>query len=205
MPARWQGYLDEAAAKGDATAFRHYWELCTLLAVRDGLRSGDVYVPEFCRLVGKSPDAGEALALVRDELDGALTDPAEAPEKGDGPVRLNEEGELVISPLSAEDIPGEAEEPHAELERMLPNAPILGLHGMAGPGRRPDVRGRPWSGRRRASGRAVGEADGAVNTAVTQRRERAGLLGPGHEVRADPAPSRIPQGAVVPVVRDRCA
>ncbi|MFF4550094.1 hypothetical protein [Streptomyces sp. NPDC001435] len=36
VPSRWQGYLDEAAARGDATAYRHYWELCTLLALRDG-------------------------------------------------------------------------------------------------------------------------------------------------------------------------
>ncbi|MEV0697969.1 hypothetical protein AB0I53_08625 [Saccharopolyspora sp. NPDC050389] len=27
------------------TAYRHYWELCTLLALRDGLRPGDVFVP----------------------------------------------------------------------------------------------------------------------------------------------------------------
>ncbi len=76
LPIRWQGYLDEAAIKGDATAYRHYWELCVLLALRDGLRSGDVFVPgssrcdnpaaylfraaqwethpaELCRLVGK--------------------------------------------------------------------------------------------------------------------------------------------------------
>ncbi|UXY32281.1 hypothetical protein [Streptomyces sp. HUAS TT20] len=86
VPSRWQGYLDEAAASGDATAYRHYWELRTLLALRDGLRSGDVFAPgswrhdnpaaclftparwephrvEFCRLVGKSPDASEALPL----------------------------------------------------------------------------------------------------------------------------------------------
>ncbi|MFB7237893.1 hypothetical protein ACFCXK_24250 [Streptomyces sp. NPDC056269] len=66
-----------AAAKGDATAHRHYWELCTLLALRDGLSSGDMFVPgsrrydnsavylftpaqwgehraEFCRLVGRA-------------------------------------------------------------------------------------------------------------------------------------------------------
>ncbi|MFC9636459.1 DUF4158 domain-containing protein [Streptomyces mirabilis] len=29
VPARWRGYLDEAAAKGDASGYRHYWELCT--------------------------------------------------------------------------------------------------------------------------------------------------------------------------------
>jgi hypothetical protein len=31
VPTRWQGYLNEAAANGDAAAYRHYWELCTLL------------------------------------------------------------------------------------------------------------------------------------------------------------------------------
>jgi hypothetical protein len=107
VPTRWQGYLDEAAAKGDTTAYRHYWELCTLLALRDGLRSGDVYVPgsrrydnpaaylftpaqwethrtEFCRLVGKSPDFAEALPLVMDEFDDALTDLEDTLKKGDG-------------------------------------------------------------------------------------------------------------------------
>ena len=45
VPARWAGYLDTAAAAGDVTAYRHYWELCVLMGLRDGLRSGDVYVP----------------------------------------------------------------------------------------------------------------------------------------------------------------
>lgn len=39
----------------------------------------------------------------------------------------NDDGELVISPLTAEDIPSEAEELRAELERMLPNVPIASL------------------------------------------------------------------------------
>ncbi|GAA2664327.1 hypothetical protein GCM10010307_85730 [Streptomyces vastus] len=82
---------------------------------------------EFCRLVGKSPDASEALPLVMDELDEALGDLEEVLKRGDGPVRLNDAGELVISPLTAEDIPSEAEDLHAELERMLPNVPIASL------------------------------------------------------------------------------
>ena len=44
-PARWAGYLETARKAGDVTAFRHYWELCVLMALRDGLRSGDVHVP----------------------------------------------------------------------------------------------------------------------------------------------------------------
>jgi hypothetical protein len=45
VPARWRGYLETAAKSGNASAYRHYCELCTLLALRDGLRIGDVCVP----------------------------------------------------------------------------------------------------------------------------------------------------------------
>jgi hypothetical protein len=45
VPARYAKYLDKARRAGDETAFRHYWELCVILALRDGLRSGDVFVP----------------------------------------------------------------------------------------------------------------------------------------------------------------
>ena len=45
MPARYADYLAKASKSGDETAFRHYWEMCTVLALRDGLRSGDVFVP----------------------------------------------------------------------------------------------------------------------------------------------------------------
>ena len=80
VPARWAGYLQTATGRGDVTAYRHYWELCVLLALRDGLRSGDVFVPgsrryadpasflltpgqweprraEFCHLAGNRPTA----------------------------------------------------------------------------------------------------------------------------------------------------
>jgi hypothetical protein len=68
-----------------------------LMALRDGLRSGDVHVPgsrryadpasflltpqqwkpqrlEYCHLVGKPPTAADALALANDELHAALSD-----------------------------------------------------------------------------------------------------------------------------------
>ncbi len=45
VAARWRGYLDAAATAGNVTAYRHYWELCVLLALREGLRTGDVFVP----------------------------------------------------------------------------------------------------------------------------------------------------------------
>ncbi|MFF4414492.1 hypothetical protein ACFYY8_18350 [Streptosporangium sp. NPDC001559] len=45
VPARYADYLAKARKAGDDTALRHYWELCVVLALRDGLRSGDVFVP----------------------------------------------------------------------------------------------------------------------------------------------------------------
>lgn len=45
VPARYAEYLEKARAAGDDTAYRHYWELCVILGLRDGLRSGDIFVP----------------------------------------------------------------------------------------------------------------------------------------------------------------
>ena len=46
VPARWAGYLEKATRDGDVTAYRHYWELCVLMALRDGLRSGTSTSPD---------------------------------------------------------------------------------------------------------------------------------------------------------------
>jgi hypothetical protein len=40
VPARYADYLARARKAGDDTSFRHYWELCVILGLRDGLRSG---------------------------------------------------------------------------------------------------------------------------------------------------------------------
>ncbi|MEI6624549.1 MAG: DUF4158 domain-containing protein, partial [Actinomycetes bacterium] len=95
VPSRWRGYLDKAAADGDPIAYRHYWELCVLYGIRDGLRSGDVHVPgsrryanpmshliphqqwdlqrgEFCQLVSKPADGRRAVEHATEELDTAL-------------------------------------------------------------------------------------------------------------------------------------
>jgi hypothetical protein len=107
---------------------------------------------EFCRLVGKPTDGAEALARAADELHAALADLeavlAAAPEPtssagggkrggrgggtgdGDGDsarVRLTDQGELVIPPLSAEDVPAEAAALKAALVERLPFAPIASL------------------------------------------------------------------------------
>jgi hypothetical protein len=150
VPVRWRGYLDHAAATGDLSAYRHYWELCVLLALRDALRCGDVFVPgsrryadpasylltpeqwgpqraEFCALVERSADAAEAWAGTEAELEQALGDLDAVLAAGDGHVRLSDEGEIVVSPLSAESVPAEADILRSELMEVLPRPRLASL------------------------------------------------------------------------------
>ena len=78
-------------------------------------------------MVGKSTDAAAELAKADAELRTALTDLERVLALGVGPVRLGEDGELIIPPLTAEDIPAEAEVLKAELTELLPFAPIVSL------------------------------------------------------------------------------
>jgi hypothetical protein len=87
----------------------------------DGLR------PEFCQLVGKSVHAGAALGQAEAELHTALIDLERVLTVGGGPVRLGQDGELIIPPLSAEDTPTEAVALKEELTELLPFAPIVSL------------------------------------------------------------------------------
>jgi len=154
MAARYAGYLARARKSGDDTAYRHYWELCVILSLRDGLRSGDVYVPGsrryadpatylytpaqwqprqagYCQLVGKPATAADALEQGREELHTALAELentlAGALPDDTGTVRLDEDEHLVIPPLTAEDIPAEARELKDELSGLLPFAPVASL------------------------------------------------------------------------------
>ena len=78
--------------------------------------------------MGKSADPARALAAAEDELGEALGELEGVLAAGDGPVRLDDGGDLVISPLTAEDIPAEAVALKAELTEMLPFVPIVSLH-----------------------------------------------------------------------------
>ncbi|MDQ2709684.1 MAG: hypothetical protein M3Z25_19565 [Actinomycetota bacterium] len=87
VPTRYAEYLEKARTAGDDTGYRHYWELCVILKLRDGLRSGYIFVPAraatptsrrtcspgpvgpkregFCKLVNKPAKASDALARAR--------------------------------------------------------------------------------------------------------------------------------------------
>jgi TnpA family transposase len=154
VPNRYADYLAKARRDGDETAYRHYWELCVILGLRDGLRSGDVYVPgsrryadpatylytpdqwqpkqgDYCQLVGKPASAANALEQGKEELHAALEEMdkalAGALPDDTGKVRLDGDDHLVIPKLTAEDIPAEAKELKEELASMLPFAPIASL------------------------------------------------------------------------------
>jgi len=119
------------------------------MALRDGLRSGDIHVPgsrryadpasllltrtawapqraEFCALVGQPAAAGQALAQVEEELHAALDDLEAVLARGGGvgDVRLGEDGELVIPASAAEDDPAEAHVLREEITAMLPRVPL---------------------------------------------------------------------------------
>ncbi|GIE98717.1 Tn3 family transposase [Paractinoplanes rishiriensis] len=151
VPTKWAGYLVAAEQAGDVTAYRRYWELAVLVGLRDGLRSGDIFVPgsrryadpasflltpeawapqkvEFCHLVGKPVEAADALAQAGDELHTVLVDLETQLAKGNpGEVRLTDDGELIIPPLTAEDVPAEADALRTELAGMLPRVPIASV------------------------------------------------------------------------------
>src|SRR6266567_4190525 len=153
-PARYAEYLEKARKAGDDASFRHYWELCVVLGLRDGPRSGDIFVPgsrryadpstylftpeqwaprqgDFCKLVGKPARAADALAQGKEELHAALAELektlAGALPDDTGAVRLDDDDKLVIPKLTAEDVPAEARELKDELAGMLPFAPIASL------------------------------------------------------------------------------
>ncbi|WP_238439996.1 hypothetical protein [Frankia sp. AgB1.8] len=151
VPAKWAGHLVAAEQAGDVTAYRRYWELAVLVGLRDGLRSGDVSVPGsrryadpasclppppggapqmgvFAHVGGKPGAAADARAAADDELHTALADLETQLAKGNpGEVRLTEDGELIIPPLTAEDVPAEADALRAELAAMLPRVPIASV------------------------------------------------------------------------------
>nr|WP_063053480.1 Tn3 family transposase [Nocardia arthritidis] len=79
----------------------------------------------ICRLVDKPADPARALAALTGEWQEAVGELEQMLATGDGLVRLDEDGDLVISPLPAEDIPTEAIASKAELTDMLPLVSLL--------------------------------------------------------------------------------
>jgi len=125
IAARWRPYLDTARQDANEKRFKHYWELCVLLGLQGALRSGEIWVKgsrryanpasylippdvwerdraELLKLTGKPATFVERLVEIEaeiarylDDLEALLADP-------DGPVSINDAGELHLHPLTAE-------------------------------------------------------------------------------------------------------
>jgi len=125
VPARWRGYLDATRGQGRGATYRHYWELSVLYGVQAGLRSADVWVPgsrrytdpatlllpaerwaaerdDFCTVTGVDANPHRQLDRLEAQLHEAVA-ALEAVLAGpgtEGLARLDEDGDLIVSPSS---------------------------------------------------------------------------------------------------------
>jgi TnpA family transposase len=147
VPARWGSYLSHAKTCGDEKRYNHYWELCVLFALQGALRSGEIWVEgsrryanlasylippavwptkraEVLELTGQPGTFADRLARIDLDLARYLDDLEALLSDGEGPVRLDENGELHLSPLAAETVDPAAA---AEKDRVLARLPMVPL------------------------------------------------------------------------------
>lgn len=150
IPARWQPYLAGARTAGDEKQFKHYWELCVLFALRGALRSGEVWVEgsrryanpasylippadwpaqraEVLDLTAQPAAFRERLAAVDEEMSRYLDDPEAVLAQGNGPVRLDDQGKLHLSPLTAEVVDHRVLQDVDHIVARLPTVPLAEL------------------------------------------------------------------------------
>ncbi len=152
VPARWRGYLDATRGQGRGAAYRHYWELSVLYGVQAGLRSADLWVPgsrrytdpatlllpaerwagerdDFCTVTGTDANPRRQLDRLEADLHDALAALEEVLADGsaEGLARLGDDGDLIVSPLAAEQVPAEAETLAASTAARLPQVQLPAL------------------------------------------------------------------------------
>lgn len=147
VPARWQPYLAAARAAGDENGYRHYWELAALFELQGALRSGEVWVEgsrrygdvasyliapdewpamreevlQLCRLPSSFP---ERLAQLDADYERYLDELEALLAAGDGPVSLDDAGELQLRPLAAEVVVPEVVATKDAILARLPMVPL---------------------------------------------------------------------------------
>ena len=127
VPARWQPYLSQATADSDHTAFRHYWELALLYALRNSLRSGEIWVEGSRRYAdpatylitdeewrkvrtealsdsGRASTFAEQLQSIEADTTRLLNDLDDMLRNPNSPVRLDSVGRLRLQRLTAEPV-----------------------------------------------------------------------------------------------------
>ncbi|MDJ0799663.1 MAG: Tn3 family transposase [Calothrix sp. MO_167.B12] len=128
---------------------RRYYEMCLLWELRRALRSGDIWLensrryanpesylipqekwpslrPEVCQILQLPLKGKERLQQQQEELDYQL-EKLHQTLQDDDKVRLDEEGELIISPLQAEDLPFSAHKLQQLIRKTLPQIDLSEL------------------------------------------------------------------------------
>jgi len=152
VPTRWRGYLGTTRGQGRGAAYRHYWELSVLYGVQARLRSGDVWVPgsrrytdpttllipveawvaqrdDFCAVTGTDANPQRQLARLEADLHAAVAELEQvlADRNTEGLARLDEDGDLIVSPLAAEQVPAEADALAQAVAARLPQIHLPAL------------------------------------------------------------------------------
>lgn len=146
-PVRWQPSLAEAKTAGEESTFKHYWELAVLFALQGALRSGEIWVEgsrryadpasylippvewpakraEVLDLTGTPPRFEDRLEAIDEDMGRYLDDLEALLADGKGPIRLGDDGELHLSPLTAEVV---APDVLADKGRVLGRLPMVPL------------------------------------------------------------------------------
>ncbi len=147
VPERWQPYLRAARSGNDENSYKHYWEICALFALQGALRSGEIWVQgsrryaniasylippeewprkqaEVAELTGMPATFAERLARIDEEYTRYLNDLEVLLADGNGAVRLDENGELHLSPLAAEVLDPEVDALKDGLFARVPVIPV---------------------------------------------------------------------------------
>ena len=144
VPPKWYDYVLDEEGKIN----RHYYELCVLWELKNALRSGDIWIehsrhyanpetylipkdlwpklrPEVCQQIAAPQSGHDRLKERKAELEGMLTR-VNATLSSNSMVRIDN-GELVISPLDAEDRPESAIALEQRTHKMLPHIELTNL------------------------------------------------------------------------------
>ena len=150
VPARWQPYLSQATADSDHTSFRHYWELALLYALRNGLRSGEIWVEgsrryadpasylitdeewhkvrtEALSETGRATTFSVQLKSIEAETTRLLNQLEDMLNDPNSPVRLDTNGRLRLQRLPTEKVQPQAMQIGQELVAQLPSVPLSEL------------------------------------------------------------------------------
>ena len=142
VPKAWMPFV----ARGPDTVSHRFWELALLWRLRDGLRSGDVWVrgsqryadPEtylldrdrwaemrsdYCTAVGRPRSGRERVAQLGRELDEELASFAGMLARGEGPVRLDGD-RLVVGRDTGDDLPASVKQFKGLLGEVFPQVEL---------------------------------------------------------------------------------